>query len=121
MVVAVFLRHLMQIALHFGQAAQRGDLTACAGRYVGPRLGQRAELAASIDHALHDGEEVERAGRSIRVTVTMRRGRVLSGGVSMPSVGGAGAPQMSNQINIASRFSGDKLEWLNGFEGGRFA
>jgi hypothetical protein len=39
----------------------------------------------------------------------------------MLGVGGAGAPQMSNQINIASHPSGDTLEWLNGFEGGRFA
>jgi hypothetical protein len=35
----------------------------------------------------------------------------------MPGVGGAGAPQMSNQINIASRFSGDKLEWLKALKG----
>ena len=56
-----------KIALHVGEAAKDGNHQAPgAGGGVGPRLGQRAELAARVHDALDGGEQVEsRAGEAV--------------------------------------------------------
>jgi hypothetical protein len=56
-----------KIALHVGEAAKDGNHQATgAGGGVGPRLGQGAELPASVHDALDDGEQVKsRAGDEV--------------------------------------------------------
>jgi len=70
-----------KIALNIGKPAEyRQHQAPGAGAGVGPRFRQGAKLRLGIHDALDDGEQIEGAARSIRVTVT------TSPGASLPSI-----------------------------------